>query len=137
MWKSPKVRNMAGKDINSTIGFTKALMIPKIAPPISNSTKVPVKINPGTNLAAIRIAAPLAKILKINLIALFLTYINLACRRCAVKEKSYFTALLRPFIIISFSAKTFLPETFIFGFCLTSLFSAFVLVFIIWFNYNI
>jgi len=73
------------------------LMMPKTTPAINNSTNVPVKTNPETNLAAIKIAAALAKILKINLIALFLTYIKVACEQVIVKKKSYFVALLRPF----------------------------------------
>lgn len=107
-------------------GLMTALTSPIIMPAIRRSMSVPSKIKPGMSLAAIKIAAALANMRIINFIAVIKTFISLAGKVNAVKKESYFEALSRLFMMISLKAKTFLPETGILGFFLTSLFSALV-----------
>lgn len=66
--KSPRVKKTTGSAISSTIGLIKAFIRPITAPAIIRSAGEPVNLKPGTYLAAIIIAAQLAKIRNNNFI---------------------------------------------------------------------
>lgn len=113
-WNNPNVRKMAGSAISSTTGLMNPFMSPITAPAINSSDNLPSKMNPGTNFAAINMAAELAKILMISLMGLKQLITLTAFGQCKLF-----------LMIICFSLKTLLPETFILGFFL-SRFSALV-----------
>lgn len=113
---SPRVRRMTGSAISSIIGLIRPLMRPITAPAINKSVIDPEKMNPGMYLAAIRIAAQLAKIRSNSfIISINKTYSSLSQWLDLVNS-----AIYDFLIIISFNLKTLLPETFIFSFFLPS-----------------
>lgn len=60
--KSPRERIISGKDNNLTIGRTRALIAPKIAPAIKNSFHLPWNEKPLTKWLAVQMAAAFARI---------------------------------------------------------------------------
>jgi len=68
MWKSPKVKKIAGKEMKFIIGFTNEFMKPKTIPPRSKLVQVGSIMNPGMSLEAIKMASELAKIRTISFI---------------------------------------------------------------------